>query len=182
MNTQQNPPVHAVLAFLFKDETVLLALKKATAKIGPNTYNGYGGMVEAVDRGNIVCAALRELEEESRLCASADDLNPIAVVDFHTQESNGALFTCRVHTFLLTKWVGEVVSTREMRQPEWYPLNALPFDNMLPADPFWLPHAFEGVPFYAEVWYGPKQKNILKPCRIQTASLDDLRRLRPQRQ
>lgn len=179
MDTKQNPLVHAVLAFLLNGEEVLLALKKVDAKIGPNTRNGYGGMIEDVDQGDVARAMLRELEEESGLHASADDLSLVAVVDFHTQKSDGTLFTCRVHTFLLTKWVGEVMSTAEMGQPKWYPLNTLPFGDMMPADSDWLPHALRGELFYAKVWYGPGQKEVLRPCNIQTASLGDLHRLRP---
>ncbi len=152
----------AVLCFPVRAGEVLLAEK--TRHIGAGHYNGYGGGIEKNE--SLEDAVVRELFQESRMLALRKTLKKVAVVDFHNTKADGDSFTCRVHTFLLSGWVGPPLTTEEMRNPKWFEVQKLPVDKMMPADPFWLPRALAGERIYAEAWYGPRQQTLLQPVEI----------------
>jgi hypothetical protein len=41
---------------------------------------------------------------------------------------------------------------------------------MMPADRFWLPLALAGNKVYAKAWYGPHQKELLRPVELEILS------------
>lgn len=154
---------NAVVVFPERGTKIMLARK--TRKIGAGCLNGYGGGIDGDE--NSEEAALRELYEESGLRASLEGLQKIAVVDFHNQKSDGSLFTCRVHMYLASDWTGALKETEEMQEPAWYEKTALPLDRMMPADREWLPLALAGTKVQAEAWYGPFQKELLRPTIVR---------------
>lgn len=170
--------LEAVLCFPITNADVLLARK--TRYIGEGCLNGYGGGLEPEDNGDEFSAMIRELEQESGLVVARDNLDKVAVVDFHNQKSDGVEFTCRVHVFLAHSWSGTPRATEEMENPAWYPRTKLPVDHMMLADKLWLPPVLTGKRLYAEVWYGPKQQSLRAPgCTIREVTVEELRGFRP---
>lgn len=162
--------LHAVLVLPVEGEEVLLAVK--TRNIGAGCWNGYGGGIEEGETP--ITASIRELFEESGLRVSAKHLEKVAIVDFHNTKSDGSVFVCRVHVFLATNCVGVVRETDEMRNPTWFTRDELPIDGMMPADRDWMPPVLVGKKLEAKAWYGPHQKEKLRPTEINFVDhLDD---------
>ena len=131
--------------------------------------------VGGVELGETIrTAAARELYEESGIQALPQDLEKVAVVDFHNTKTDSTIFRCRVHVFLAPVWSGEVKETSEMRTPTWFPILKLPLDEMMPADWVWLPLVFEGRKITASAFYGPFQKELLGPVEVKNSSEREL--------
>ncbi|OGE70562.1 hypothetical protein A2617_03350 [Candidatus Daviesbacteria bacterium RIFOXYD1_FULL_41_10] len=152
----------ATLCFPIDGERVLLAFK--TKKIGKDRWNGYGGGIKKGEtpRG----AAVRELKEESGLDVLQADLTKMAVVDFHNTTAKGENFICQVHVFVTPRWTGVPTGDEAMITPTWFEINNLPFEEMMPADRFWLPPVLDGKKIRAEVHYGPFQKELRQEVKI----------------
>lgn len=155
--------LNATLCYLVKRDEVLLSLK--TQKIGKDCLNGYGGGIEKQDKTPEE-AASRELREEAKIIASPDSLEKVAVIDFHNTKSDGSVFTCRVHVYLVSQWTGEPQAGEEMASPTWFKKDRLPLDRMLPADGEWLPLVLSGKKIVASAKYGPFQKKLLGKVEI----------------
>ncbi|MBN2093981.1 MAG: NUDIX domain-containing protein [Candidatus Zambryskibacteria bacterium] len=163
--------VVATLVFPIKRDEVLLARK--TRKIGVGLWNGWGGMVE--DGETIRQTAVREFADESGLSSSASDLQYCGKVTFHNKKADGRKFDVEVHMFLLRKWNGQLKPNPEMKEPTFWSIQNLPFDEMMPSDKDWLPFVLRGERIEGEVWHGENQKFLLKPIEIQlSAKLDDI--------
>lgn len=111
-------------------------------------------------------AAVRELGEETGVITSSDFLEKAAIVDFHNTKSDGSVFVCRVHVYLVSKWIGEPQATNEMASPTWFDMNQLP-DEMMPADKEWLPTILNGKKIMATAKLGPFQKTLLGKVELQ---------------
>lgn len=165
----------ATLVYPVTATHVLLARKMK--KIGRGCWNGYGGGPEPSD-ADLEATALRELAEESGgLTATREGLRKVAIVDFHNRKHDGEEFTCRVHIFLLTQWQGEPSSTPEMQEPTWFPKLQLPLDELMLADPAWLPRVLDGDCLYAQAWYGPEQNLLERAVQWRAIVPADLNRL-----
>ena len=159
MKPEEKILLEATLCFLVRGDEVLLA--KKTKKIGKGCWNGYGGGPEPEDGGVMANTAIRELEEESGIRTLPEHLSKVAIVDFHNTTSDGEIFICRVHTYIVTHWDGDVVETEEMATPTWFPIHDLPREMML-ADRTWLPLILSGKKIIAEAHYGPFQQTLLR--------------------
>jgi hypothetical protein len=107
------------------------------------------------------------LREEAKVTASPDFLEKVAVIDFHNTKSDGIVFTCRVHVYLISQWTGEPQDGEEMINPTWFSKDRLPFDRMLLADREWLPLVLNGKKIMASAKYGPFQKELLGKMEIR---------------
>ncbi|MFA6251036.1 MAG: NUDIX domain-containing protein [Candidatus Paceibacterota bacterium] len=154
---------NATVCLPIKGDKVLLAIK--TRKIGAGCWNGYGGGIEEGE--NPKTSVIRELKEESGLIASIDDLEKIAVVDFHNEKSDGSTYICRVHFFLLENWTGELIETEEMITPTFFSINNLPFDKMMPADREYFPFILNKKKIYVKSYYSPFQKELKGKVEIE---------------
>ena len=153
----------ATVCFLHEDGRILLGLK--TQKIGKGKRNGYGGGIEQ-DETALECA-VRELEEETGVVASPEHLEKIAIVHFHNTKSDGEIFVCKVHFYLVHKWEGEVRETQEMSDPRWFAINKLPLDEMMPSDQQWLPIALGGKKIIVKACLSPFQEESLGDVEIE---------------
>ncbi|HWP61586.1 MAG TPA: NUDIX domain-containing protein, partial [Candidatus Paceibacterota bacterium] len=130
---------------------VLLGLKKV--RFGAGKWNGFGGKVEKDE--SLAAAAARELREEASLETQPHLLQKIADISFYFAEK--PIFQC--HTFIARDWQGEPQESDEMR-PQWWPLDALPWDLMWPSDFHWLPGALGGSPTHGTVWFDEAGKTV----------------------
>ncbi|HEY4963464.1 MAG TPA: 8-oxo-dGTP diphosphatase [Candidatus Saccharimonadales bacterium] len=126
----------ATLLFLFKDDQILLAMKKRG--FGSGKWNGVGGKVE--DGEAIIDATIRECQEEI-------EVNPKNIVEvaklnfFFPSERSSNNQT--VSVFTSKSWDGEPVETEEMA-PKWFRVGEIPYDEMWSDDQFWLPKVIAG--------------------------------------
>ena len=118
-------------------QRVLLGMKKRG--FGEGKYNGFGGKIENGER--VEAAAIRELEEEASIRVSEANLQQVARLTFSFPFK--AEWDQVVYVFVARKWQGDPSESEEMR-PEWFAVNALPFDQMWADDEHWLPLVLDG--------------------------------------
>jgi len=123
------------LVFLIRNKQICLATKKRG--FGEGYYNGYGGKQDPGE--TIAQTAVRELHEESGITITEKDLVPKAVGYFTFSDKPEWNVYC--HIYFVTNFVDEPVETEEMK-PEWFPVDAIPYDRMWPGDVCWLSQLF----------------------------------------
>ncbi|MBP9701900.1 MAG: 8-oxo-dGTP diphosphatase [Candidatus Pacebacteria bacterium] len=131
---------NTTLLFLIKkngDTITELCLAMKKRGFGANRYNGVGGKLQGEE--TIEQAVIRETKEEIDVVAK--EMYKVAILDFAF--ANKPEWNQRVHTFFCTSWDGVPTESEEMK-PEWFPVDAIPYDNMWPDDMFWLPRVLKG--------------------------------------
>jgi 8-oxo-dGTP diphosphatase len=118
-------------------QEVLLGFKKTG--FGCGKYAGFGGKVEPGE--TIESAAIRELEEETSIKVSVDDLLPRGQLTF--QFPFNPDWSQVVHIFLAKQWSGEPQESDEMI-PDWYRLDDIPYPSMWDDNKYWLPLILDG--------------------------------------
>lgn len=91
---------------------------------------GYGGKTEPGESPEQ--AMVRELQEEAGI--QARDMRWVGQLRFHTAPSTRV---CDI--FVIERWCFHPRHTHEMRNPQWFPLDALPKRFAHPQDRAWLP-------------------------------------------
>lgn len=130
------------LLFLQREEQVLLAMKKRG--FGAGRWNGVGGKL---DTGETVEQALvRECQEEIEVTPTGYE--KVAEIVFNEQHE-GSKNTLQVHVFTCHQWEGAPAETEEMA-PKWFDTNAIPYEDMWPDDPYWLPYVLAGKKLICE--------------------------------
>lgn len=124
------------LLFLRRDDQILLAMKKRG--FGANRYNGVGGKVEPGEP--LEHALIRECQEE--IGVTPITFEKVAEHDFIQQESDEP-WRMYVHAYIGTEWRGTPHETEEMA-PEWFSIDAIPYDKMWSDDIYWLPVVLRG--------------------------------------
>lgn len=154
----------ATLVFPVRGSKVMLATKMG--KIGAGYLNGWGGGVEIGE--TVLACAVREFEEEAGgTIVKEEDLVQVGIAHFKNNKSDGSVFTCTVHVFMVFKWQGEIVSTPEMANPSWHRIADLENQNLMLADKQWLPQMLIGVKGTVYAEYGPHQKTLIGPVRFE---------------
>ena len=118
-------------------QKILLAMKKRG--FGSGKYNGVGGKVDSGE--NIEAAAVREAREEICVEVNERDLQKAAVLRFSFEGKPEWNIEC--HVFTARAWEGKPLETEEMA-PQWFFLDAIPFEKMWVDDKHWLPQVLEG--------------------------------------
>lgn len=158
MEQSEKTLLQATLVFPVRDNHVMLALK--TRKIGAGCLNGWGGGPEEGESIR-ACAKREFFEETGGVEISETDLQKIGVVHFKNHKTDGTMFTCIVHVFTISCWVGEIISTEEMDNPQWYQISDIPFERLMLADPYWLPRMLGGDKGIVWAEYGPRQATLM---------------------
>lgn len=132
--------MEAALLFIMKGERILLAKRSSKAKVGPLTWNGYGGKIE--DGESPKQAVLRELKEEAGpdIIVKEDDLDFRGVVTFY----NAGKVVFKVSIFVARKFSGVPRDSEEMLTPTWFDWHDAPWDKMMPGDRLFLPLILAG--------------------------------------
>lgn len=142
------------LVYLFKEDKVLLAMKKRG--FGAGKLNGVGGKLEEGE--TILQAAVRETQEEIGVDLKEENLKKVAVINFKFLEESGNVKEEQdVHVFFANEFSGEPTETEEMK-PEWFLISEAPYDKMWEDDQHWLPLAFSGRTLEARAEFTPENK------------------------
>lgn len=130
--------LQCTLVFVFDLENrILLAMKKRG--FGAGKWNGAGGKIDAEE--TVTEAAVRELHEETGVAISPESLEPRGILHYHFLQKPE--WDRDVHVFVSHGYKGGFQETEEMR-PEWFDIDAIPFDAMWNNDRYWLPRVIEG--------------------------------------
>ena len=57
--------------------------------------------------------------------------------------------------FSLEQWQGDSVETESTATPTWFLTTELPYADMAPDNPYWLPLLFGRKYFVGDIWYSP---------------------------
>src|SRR3989344_46986 len=95
--------LNATLCFPVKEDKILLGLKMQ--KIGQGCWNGYGGGID--DEETPEQSIMRELEKEAKVKAFPNALEKVAIIYFKNNKTDGHVFVCRDHLYLLHQWEGD---------------------------------------------------------------------------
>lgn len=132
------------LCLLHTDTHVLLGKKKRG--FGAGRWNGFGGKVEAGE--TIEEAARREFREEAGI--EILNLEKAGLMDFEFEGNSEIL---EVHIFHAREYEGEPTESDEM-SPQWFHRDEIPFAEMWPDDPHWMPLFFAGKKFQGRILFG----------------------------
>lgn len=125
------------LCIIHQYPKVLLGLKKRG--FGEGRWNGFGGKVEEGE--TIEKAVARELEEEAGICPL--EISKAGILDFEFENDPKVL---EVHIYRVAKFSGEPKESEEMK-PQWFHVDAIPFEQMWSDDIYWLPLLLAGKKF-----------------------------------
>jgi 8-oxo-dGTP diphosphatase len=127
------PEVAATLLFVIKQGQILLIRKKRG--LGAGKVNGPGGHIEAGETP--MACAIRETQEE--LMIDPVNVKARGELFFHAEDMP------RIHGYIFTAtdYVGTPTETPEAI-PLWFPVDAIPFDEMWDDDRLWLPAVIQG--------------------------------------
>lgn len=134
------------LILITKDKQILLGLKKRG--FGMNRWNGFGGKMEPGE--TIEEAAKREVFEEIGLNISK--LEEVGIINFSWTNKD---LKIEMHIFKATDFTGQPEEGEEMK-PQWFDFDKIPYKQMWPDDPYWLPLFLEGKKFAARFLFGDK--------------------------
>lgn len=125
------------LCLIYNQEKILLGYKKIG--FGQGRWNGFGGKVKAHETTQE--AAIREIQEEAGITPLDIKHRGILMFEFEGEEE-----VLEVHVFSARDFKGELVESNEMK-PKWFKFDQIPFNEMWPDDPYWLPLLLAGKNF-----------------------------------
>lgn len=143
------------LVYLLKGAHVLLAMKKRG--FGANLWNAPGGKIEFGETAKL--AAIRETKEEVGVTPQLDA--PIGEILYHDKVHG----SWKVTVFRTEEFIGEAIESEEMK-PQWWPIDAIPFEQMWPGDDQWVPHVMANKKFLAELWFDGQGKIERKSIQV----------------
>ena len=125
------------LCCVYNDRQILLGMKKRG--FGAGRWNGFGGKLHEGE--TIEQAARRELEEEAGIKAKKISKRGVILFEFENNPEK-----LEVHIFSIDIFTGEPIETEEMH-PCWFAFDEIPYADMWPDDPFWIPLLLSGKNF-----------------------------------
>lgn len=154
------------LGIVYQPPRVLLGMKKRG--FGAGRWNGFGGKLQ--DGESLEESLRREFKEEAGI--DIGHLEKRGILEFE-YANNPEVF--QVHIYLVREYTGEVSESEEMR-PQWFSVEAIPFDTMWPDDAFWFPLFLAGKKFRGK-FYFDENDAILKQELHEVNALDDNERI-----
>jgi 8-oxo-dGTP diphosphatase len=139
----------ATICFIVEEDRMLLIEKKRG--LGEGFYNGPGGKIEGGESPRQ--AAKREVREEVKI--KVEELEKVGELKFF---SDGEPFMFG-HVFKTKSYLGEPEETEEAR-PKWFSKDSIPYDQMWPADRYWIPELLEGRKFKGCIEFGENGKEL----------------------
>lgn len=160
--------VIATVVYLITEDTVCLARKKQDIHIGKeklkkskHIWTGYGGKREPEDV-SVRDTAVRELKQESGVDASPHNLIPAAKIRFFWPGNISKTPNMDVYFFFLGTWTGKPKETKEMGEPKFFKLDAIPYEDMIVNDSYFFPKIIANEKVVADVFLGDEYEGGMK--------------------
>lgn len=139
--------LNTTLALILNGNKVLLGEKKRGFAQG--TFNGIGGKQ---DPGETIDEAMvRETQEE--IGVTPTGYKKVGNIDFINILYKGERVDIHLHIYTCKGFVGKIEETDEMI-PQWFEIDKVPYDKMLPDDAFWFPLVLDGKEIQGTITYG----------------------------
>lgn len=132
---------------------VLLGRKKTG--LGEGNLVGPGGKLEPGETP--AEAAVREVHEEVGVSIREQHLTPIGELTYPFPHH--PKYSQKSWVFVCHDWEGSPVESDELA-PEWFPLDAIPFDRMWDDAKHWLPTALAGTFVRATFTFGADARTV----------------------
>ena len=123
-------------------------------------WNGYGGKWEDRD-STILDTAIRELKEEAGVVAKQEDLIQVAHVNFFWPGNTTGVRDMEVTFYLLKKYEGNPIETKEMGPPQLFSLINAPYKNLLPADELIIRNVMDGKDVLGRIYFAKEDGKIV---------------------
>ena len=147
------------LAFLFRGDEMLLAMKKRG--FGAGKWNGYGGKLEEGEKP--IDAIVREMQEESGLVIEKEKFREIGYMDFYFNDKKE--WDQKVIIYRVDDFVGEPVETEEMK-PNYFKISEMPYIEMWVGDAKWIPYVIKNKKFKGEIYFSENGEKMVS-CVIE---------------
>lgn len=138
-----------------KNSKILLGLKSPKKKFG-GMWNGFGGGLE--DGQTIEECAITETYDETGI--TPKNLKRLGKILFHfsTDEQDH-----EVHFLQADDYEGILDTSKDFTEYREFSLSELEkiYDEMMPADKFWLPYFINGKMFKGKIYLGKKNGNFI---------------------
>jgi 8-oxo-dGTP diphosphatase/2-hydroxy-dATP diphosphatase len=151
------------LCFARRDGNVLLGRKKRG--FGEGKWNGYGGKVQEGEA--FEDAARREWFEETGCEAREVSLRGVLRLEGEDETHK----TIEMRIFAVTDCVGEPAESDEM-EPRWFSEAALPYADMWPDDPHWMPLFLSGKCFLGVFRFDGQELKTWEVTEVMPAQLE----------
>ena len=129
--------------------------------------NGWGGGIKPGEMP--VGAAIREFEEETRrdpnqpgsgIILRPEELKLMAILEARRYDKKGDIKTTLIYVYIVLRPSWDIPSTKEMANPQRYPIASLPFAEMMLADKFWVPYIAFGKKVKVKFLYSNDFKKL----------------------
>ncbi|MBI2913893.1 MAG: 8-oxo-dGTP diphosphatase [Chloroflexi bacterium] len=145
--------IEATVCLVRRDGKLLLQ-KKASERFGGGKWDGPGGKLRPGE--SPADGVVREVEEETGLRI----IDPAFRGSFEVYFGAGDQPDWVVHVFSGSRFGGELRPSDE-GELRWFPEDQLPYEEMWPSDPHWLPDVLAGRRFQATLWFDEKAETLL---------------------
>lgn len=133
------------IGYLLRKGKICIPIKKI--KVGAGQHQAFGGKCEEADQTLEACL-IREGREELLIEIPPGTCQYVAEIDFSIAGES----SFNAHVFLVTTWMGEPQETVEIK-PEWFDLEAIPYETMARGDRLWLPRILAGEKLKGRIAY-----------------------------
>lgn len=130
-----------------------------------NRWTGWGGKKKETDP-TPEHAALRELQEESGVVATINQLEKVAVVTYRRK----GIRSCVCYIYFLRIPQAEPQPSAEISSPYWFPVNNLPYTTMVDGDDLVLEPALQGKKVRATITRN--QEMLVVPSKTRVRLVD----------
>ena len=128
--------IETTLCLIIKENKILLAKKKRG--FGEGKYNGIGGKIK--ENETVEQAMIRETQEEIFVTPTKyEKVGFIEFDEYYKGKKENVVF----HLYIVYEYDGIISESDEMK-PEWFDIDNIPYDKMLPDDKYWLPLILQG--------------------------------------
>ena len=134
---EERRKLKTTLTLIIKGNRILLGEKKRGYAKG--TFNGIGGKQDPGE--TIEQTMIRETQEEIGITPTKYEL--VGKIDFINFEYKGERIDNTLSIYKCSDFEGEICETEEMI-PNWFEIDKMPYDRMLPDDVLWFPLVLGG--------------------------------------